>query len=191
MVGGIFMFQYKVDDDVELRLLKGYHAEELFRLIDSSRQYLREWLPWVDVNRDIEDTQGFINGTLKEYETKTGLHMGIWYRNHISGVIGYHDIRWDHKFTSIGYWLGEEYQGNGIMTRSCAAMVAVAFNMMELNRVEIRCAEGNHKSRAIPERLGFTREGLIRDGQWLYHRYVDLVVYGLLRREWRGYGLKP
>ena len=70
------------------------------------------------------------------------------------------------------------------MTKACREFVDYAFNTLELNRVEIRCAEDNLKSRAIPERLGFTKEGIIRDGELLNHGYVDSVVYGILKREW-------
>jgi ribosomal-protein-serine acetyltransferase len=54
-----------------------------------------------------------------------------------------------------------------------------------LNRVEIRAAEFNTRSRAIPERLGFTQEGIIRQAEWLYDYYVDHVVYGMLSEEWK------
>ena len=54
-----------------------------------------------------------------------------------------------------------------------------------MNRVEIHCAAENTRSCAIPKRLGFTQEGILRDAQWLYDRYVDMVVYGLLAREWQ------
>jgi ribosomal-protein-serine acetyltransferase len=51
--------------------------------------------------------------------------------------------------------------------------------------VEIQCGEDNHKSRAIPERLGFQQEGIIRDGEFLYDHFHDVVVYGLLKKEWK------
>jgi ribosomal-protein-serine acetyltransferase len=53
-----------------------------------------------------------------------------------------------------------------------------------LNKVEIHCAVDNKRSRAIPERLGFTQEGIIRANQWLYDHYVDDVIYGMLASEW-------
>ncbi|WP_334300596.1 GNAT family N-acetyltransferase [Alkaliphilus flagellatus] len=60
-----------------------------------------------------------------------------------------------------------------------------AFNNFKLHRVEIRCAENNYKSRAIPERLGFTKEGLIRGSEWIYDHYVSHIVYSMLAIEWK------
>lgn len=59
-----------------------------------------------------------------------------------------------------------------------------AFTALELKQVQIRCALDNHVSRAIPERLGFKREGIIPQAEWLYDHFVDLVVYGMLSEEW-------
>ncbi len=70
------------------------------------------------------------------------------------------------------------------MTGACRAMLEYAFRKLQLNRVTILCASGNLRSRAIPERLGFTREGVIREGEWLYDRFVDLIMYSMLAREW-------
>jgi ribosomal-protein-serine acetyltransferase len=50
--------------------------------------------------------------------------------------------------------------------------------------VEVRAAPGNRRSRAIPERLGFRQEGILRDAEWLYDHYVDLVVYAMLADDW-------
>jgi len=91
---------------------------------------------------------------------------------------------WANRAASVGYWLGEAHQGRGTMTKACSALTSHAFSGMGLHRIEIRCAVENRKSRAIPERLGFRNEGLIRDAEWLYDRFVDHVVYGMLETEW-------
>jgi ribosomal-protein-serine acetyltransferase len=70
------------------------------------------------------------------------------------------------------------------MTRSVSAVLDLAFGRYGMHRVEIRAAPGNVRSRAIPERLGFTEEGLCREVEWLYDHFVDHVVYGMLAREW-------
>ena len=72
------------------------------------------------------------------------------------------------------------------MTRACSALGTHAFDALGLSRVEIRCATENEKSRAIPERLGFTQEGTLRQAEWLHDHFVDLTVYGMLAGEWKG-----
>jgi len=71
------------------------------------------------------------------------------------------------------------------MTKTAGALTEYALNELKLNKVEIRAAVENQKSRNIPERLGFIQEGTIRRGEWLYDHYVDTVVYGMLREEWQ------
>ncbi|GAA0361290.1 hypothetical protein GCM10008932_12410 [Alkalibacterium iburiense] len=83
------------------------------------------------------------------------------------------------------YWLGETYQGKGIMSKALEAMIAYGINDLSLNRVEIRVATENYKSRALPERFNFTKEGVIREAEWLYDHYVDHILYLLLADEWK------
>lgn len=179
------MFHFKIDDKTELRLLELRHTEELFILTDRNRHHLREWLPWVDSSLYPESTERFIKSALEQFARNYGFQGGLWFQGRLAGVIGYHQIDWVNRRTSIGYWLGAEFQGKGLMTKACAALIDYAFGQLKLNRIEIRCATGNKKSRAIPERLGFTQEGIIRQAEWLYDHFVDHAVYGMLASEWR------
>ena len=175
----------RIDDDTELRLPEEGDARELFALISANRAYLREWLPWVDSERSVEDTRAFISGALQQFANNEGFQMGIWYKGQLAGVIGYHEIDWGDRKVEIGYWLAESFQGKGLMTKACRALVGYAFDEWKLHRVEIHCATGNKRSCAIPERLGFQWEGVMRDAEWLYDHFVDLVVYSMLEDEWR------
>lgn len=176
---------FQIDEDTELYLLEEQHAEALFVLTDQNRQYLREWLPWLDNNMSLEDTEDFVRDSLEQFRNNNGFQMGLWYEGRLAGVIGYHRIDRANRATSIGYWLGASFQGKGLMTRACRALIDYAFNDLRLNRVEIRCAAKNAKSRAIPLRLGFKEEGVIRQSEWLYDHYVDHVVYGMVKNEWQ------
>lgn len=178
------MFRFKVDQDLELRLLDERCTEELFTLTDQNRHFLRPWLPWVDWTTTPADTRSFIQSGLHQFTNNNGMQAGIWLRGELAGTIGFHYWNWPHRKTEIGYWLGEAYQGQGAMTRACRAMVDYAFGELRLNRVEIRCATGNVRSRAIPERLGFTSEGILRQVEWLDDHFVNHVVYGMLASEW-------
>lgn len=177
-------FIIPVDADIELRILEEWDAEELYRLIDQNREHLRQWLPWVDYETSVEDSRNFIRLSLQRYLDNESFALGIRWRGRLVGVISYHTINWPSRKVEIGYWLGAEFQGYGLMTRACRALVAYAFEKLLLNRVTILCASGNLRSRAIPERLGFTQEGTLRESEWLYDHFVDLVVYCMLAREW-------
>lgn len=178
------MFSCRINEDLELKLLEPRYASELFALIDRNRGYLREWLPWVDRTRSEADLLPFIEGTLKQFAGNNGFNCGIFYKNRIAGVIGFHGIDWSNKKTTIGYWLGESYQGNGIMTAACRRLVDYAIRELGLNRVVIQAGVENTKSRAIPERLGFRQEGVLKQTEWVNDRYVDHAVYAMLADEW-------
>jgi ribosomal-protein-serine acetyltransferase len=178
------MFSYALNEDTELRLLEVRHAQTLFDLTDRNRAHLRQWLPWLDSTQTVEDTRNFIKDTLQQFAVNEGFQAGIWYQEQLAGVVGYHKIDWFNRQVEIGYWLGAEFQGRGLMTQACRALIDHAFHELKLNRVTIRCAVGNTRSCAIPERLGFVREGVISQGEWLYDHYADLVVYGMLASEW-------
>lgn len=174
----------RVDDDIELRIYEERHAQEVAEVIDQNRAYLRQWLPWVDDSRTVEDSRVFIRSALRQFADNEGFQLGIWYRGKFAGGIGYHPINWANRKVEIGYWLAEPMQGKGIMTKACQTLIAYAFDELGLNKVEIHCATGNIRSCAIPKRLGFTQEGILREGEWLYDHFVDLAVFGMLAREW-------
>lgn len=177
-------FRLKVDENSELELINQDYADELFDLIEKNREYLKEWLPWLDNNRYLQNTIDYIKISQIQFERNESLQFVLKHRGKIVGVIGYHKIDWINRLTSIGYWIGEEYQGKGLITKSCIKVLDYSFGRMGLNRIEIRCAPDNLKSRAIPERLGFQEEGLIHQAEWLYDHFVDHVVYGMLESNW-------
>ena len=178
------MFVHKVDEEVSLRLIDLNDAERVFELTDTSRSYLKEWLPWLDFTNSEEDTKKFIQGCLKGYADSKSLTTVILFKGEVVGIAGFNSISSSNKTASIGYWLGKGYQGNGIVTKVAKALTDYAFEYLKLNKVEIRAAVKNKKSRSIPERLGFVHEGTIRQAEWLYDHYVDHAVYGVLAREW-------
>ena len=179
------MFHLTVDDEINLCLREERHVEELFALVDANRIHLREWLPWLDANTSPADSRQFIKKGLQQFSANNGGPLAIEFRGQFVGMTGYHFIDWDNKAVEIGYWLSAEAQGQGIMSRTTQFLVNHAFTELKLNRVVIRCAARNHKSRAIPERLGFTNEGALRQAVWLYDHFIDLVVYSMLAEEWQ------
>lgn len=177
-------FSLKVDHEIELRQFLPDHAGRLFDLVDANRERLRAWLPWVDSTVHAGDTLAFIRGQMRAYAGGSGLAAGIWFEEELAGAIGMHDINRVVGCTSIGYWISREFEGRGIMTRSCRALIDHAFRAWGFNRIEIRCAVGNLRSQRIPERLGFLREGTAREVERVGLDLLDLVIYGMLLRDW-------
>lgn len=182
-VENVTPFHLSVDEEVELRLPRRADAKLQYQLVDRNRAYLRQWLAWVDGTTSAEIMEEVIVTTLKQAEKNQAIRAGIWYKDELVGIIGHHHIDWNNRHTSIGYWLSQDYTGKGIMTRACEALVNFSLRDLGLHRVEIRCAEENVNSRAIPERLGFIKEGLLREVEWLHDHYVDHVVYSKLSGE--------
>jgi ribosomal-protein-serine acetyltransferase len=174
----------RVSESVELRQLQRDDAEELCLLIDRNRNYLREWLPWLDNSITINDSARFIGRSVEQAEDENGLTLGIRCDGRLAGVIGQHYVDTLNRRTEIGYWIGADHQGRGIVTRATAMLVDYAYRQQDCNRVILQCAKGNLKSRAVAERLGFVQEGVLREAEWLYDHYVDLVMYSMLKRTW-------
>lgn len=174
----------RVDDTIVLELIDYHHAEVLYQLVKINRLHLREWLPWVDHMRTVEDFRKYINASKQRFANNTEMGFVILAKYVMIGRIGLYNIDLNNKSASIGYWLDKEWLGKGVITRSCKAIIDDTFKRLQLNRIEIRAAVENFKSQAIPERLGFKREGIIRQGEFVNNHFVDLYVYSLLREEW-------
>lgn len=145
------MFRYDVDSDLRLKLLTKMHAPLLFNLIENNREFLREWLPWIDSKRSLEEIQATIEKWGMRYLSDSAINAGIFYKGELAGMIAFPEIDWQGKKTSFGYWLSPEFEGKGIVSRSVQSFIKVAFNDLGLNRIEISCAESNMKSRALPK----------------------------------------
>lgn len=169
-----------VDEEIELRIRKTEDAERTFELIDRSRSYLKKWLPWVDSVQTVQDCVDFITLNRTKFDNGEDATYGIFYKDELVGLASYHTLDKANRNTDMGYWMGEAYQGKGIMSRAVSYLTEYAFSYHKLHRVQIRCATENRGSRAIPEKLGFTLEGILRGEQKIQDEYLDICVYSRL-----------
>jgi ribosomal-protein-serine acetyltransferase len=167
-----------------LRLLSESDLPELHALVDRNREYLAPWMGWA-AEQTSQDTLEFIRSTQRQLDRNDGFQTAVIDPDEaIVGVIGFHAVSWRDRSAEIGYWLSADAQGRGIMTRATARLVDHAILEWKLNRIEIRAAPDNARSRAVPERLGFVLEGTLREAERVGDRYVDSVVYSMLARDW-------
>lgn len=138
--------------------LQAQDRDPLFALVDGNRASLREWLPWVDTTRTVADTEKFLAAIAQEYQEGQSAHYGIVYESTLLGVCGFHHIEARTRVGEVGYWLAPAYTGRGVMTHALNLLAYRGFTRHRLRRIEVACAVDNHRSRAVPERLGFRRE---------------------------------
>jgi ribosomal-protein-serine acetyltransferase len=164
------IFKHIINNKLELRLLETYHADTIYQVIEQNREYLSEWFPWVKNTLNAEHSKAFIEFELRRFANNNGFSAGIFYNDQYVGNISIHEINWNAKMTSLGYWLSAEHQGIGIMTTCCREKLTYGFEILGLNKIEIRARTDNEKSRAIPVRLGFKEEGILRQVEFNNNR---------------------
>lgn len=133
--------------------------------INTSLPELKPWMPFAQKEQTIEETeinirQGYIN-----FLNRTDLRLLVFKKDTGEFVAssGLHRINWEVPKFEIGYWIDTRYSGQGYMTEAVEGIADFAVRELKARRIEIRCDSRNVKSRAIPERLGFTLEGILKN----------------------------
>ena len=165
-----------------LRRLEVGDAEVLYAAVDAERERLAPWFPWVAPTRSARGEADWIASVRSNPVGLDGL--GLFVDGDLAGGTG---LTWEpFRVTGeIGYWLRESFVGRGIVTAACRVLLDEAFDVVGLHRVCIRAGVTNLRSRAVPERLGFVEEGVLRGEGSGTGGFYDLVVYGMLDDEWR------
>ncbi|MGX0301635.1 ribosomal-protein-serine acetyltransferase [Staphylococcus hominis] len=140
------IFGYQIDKDIKLKILEEREAGQLFKLVDSNRKYLAEFLLFVEHTKRVEDSQHFIHSALQQFIDGNGFHCGIWSDKKLIGVIGLHYLDLVNKRTSIGYYLAEDFQKKDIMTRCTKALIQYVYEEYDINRIEIQMSIKNKGS---------------------------------------------
>ena len=179
------MFSFKVDNDLEIILPEPHMAESLTELVRANLPRLRPWMPWAVDDYSIDHCKVWIQKSLSDFAADGRFGALILFEGKPAGSIGFHNLDTVNRSAEIGYWVGEEFEGRGIITRCCRALIDHLFDTVGLNRVQINCNVDNVKSRAVPERLGFKLEGVHRQVEFLHDKFGDWAVYAMLREEWK------
>ena len=124
------MFFRQIDNNIKLSLSIPQCVEELFELTDKNRGFLQRWLPWLDGIQQPLNTKKFLKTQLLKWQQGSALHVTIFAQDRIAGVVGYNQIDRVNHIGHLGYWLGEEYNGKGIMTKSIQELIEVGFDYM-------------------------------------------------------------
>lgn len=170
-----------VDENIRLEPVKLWMANVIFSTIEQNRKFLQEWLPFVEMTQQISDTERFIQSILNQKGQKKDEIYSIWVKEEFAGLIGFKETDWINKKTELGYWLAKKMEKKGTMTACVKKLIKYAFQKLKLNRVQIKVAVGNNRSKLIPERLGFQFEGIERSGELHQNKFLDLQIFSLTK----------
>jgi ribosomal-protein-serine acetyltransferase len=161
------------------------HAAAVYAAIEKNRAHLTPWFPWAEKTKSVDDVLSFYRRGDAKRELGELIEYVIVEHETVIGVIDIHSIERFGRSGRIGYWLVENAQGRGTMTRAVAAVTDVAFLKAGLNRLEIRTAPNNVRSRSIPIRLGYRLECILEEGGVLHERFVDMEQFVMLAKRWK------
>ncbi|GGG04693.1 GNAT family N-acetyltransferase [Paenibacillus abyssi] len=178
------MFSYTLTEQTEMKLLEPQHSEALYQMTERNRLFLQNWFKWVQHVRSEYDTRSFIDELSRRQRAGESYGYGVFYEGRLCGVAELRDVNSPDRCGRIGFWLSADEHGKGLMTHACGHLTDYAFDQCGLNRVEIHASADNKKGRLVPERLGYTLEGIARQAKKYDNRFIDLTIYSVLAEEW-------
>ena len=178
------MFSYDLGGGAELRLFEPRQAADFLTLIEENREFFGQWLSWVDRIKTLEDARKFSQEGVDQFAEYGLSGMGIWQDNKLVGGIIFYSIERMINATKIAYFLAQSANGRGLMTRALRPVLTYVFEELKINRVGLEAEPSNLKSNRLAERLGFTFEGIRRDGWRSKGEFVDIAVYSMLAADW-------
>ncbi|ANZ58386.1 hypothetical protein BGL34_00170 [Fructilactobacillus lindneri] len=146
----------KIDNEITLKLPDSYQdANDLYQLIQQSVTSLGKWLPWVYLTVTVNDELRFLNQSMDEYYQGKSLSAVIIYQGKSAGMISFNRFDTKQKIGEIGYWLGNQFIGKGIMHRSVLGMCKFGFTELALDKIIIDAAVDNFPSNQVAHTCGF------------------------------------
>jgi ribosomal-protein-serine acetyltransferase len=178
------MASFQINDEITLREFVPEDADGVYEVVKRNYDHLKIFMHWASLDYDLAAAKDFIQRSAADRLDRKSLGFGIFKDAQFIGSIGFTYFDWVAMKTEIGYWIDRDEEGRGIISSACRRLVDFAFDELKMNRIEIRCSSENSRSAAIPKRLGFTKEGLLRQSEFRNGRLHDFEVYGLLASEW-------
>ena len=156
--------------------------------IRASLPELNQWLPWARMDYSASDTHAFIRESIQAWKEERAWDYSIRTqeepRRHI-GNISFWTVSKLGKIAEIGYWVRSDETRRGVCTEAVNALLAETFNSLGYHKVVLRIAVGNDASDRVADKLGFTREGVLREELLIRGNWVDHSLWSILDREYR------
>lgn len=172
----------------ELRRFTRRDIDALTTSVRNSLPELQLWLPWAHTGYDRDDAVAYIRDSMQSWKDARAFDFAIRALSDADGHVGNISI-WQVSRTGrsgeIGYWVRSDRAGSGVASETAARLVTLGFDRLGFHKINLRIAVGNRASERVAEKLGFAREGVLREELLIRGRWVDHTLYSLLEHEWR------
>jgi ribosomal-protein-serine acetyltransferase len=185
------MFRKTLAPDAELVQLQLSDTREIYETARANLPRLVPWFEWAHDAMAQTDTEKFVTESLAATDRGEVFVCVLRIAGRLAGTADLHFIKPKPRRAEIGYWLADFAEGRGLATRAAAALTNHGFSTLNLNRIDIRAAAGNSRSRAVAERLGYTLEATLAEFMHVGGQLHDEAVYRMLARDWPPDRLTP
>jgi RimJ/RimL family protein N-acetyltransferase len=165
--------------------IRRYCADDVSLLFEAARESTNEmfaWAAWCHPNYTMEESRAFVSSCQTAWNQRTGFAFAVFdvKSNLFLGGVGLNQIRRNHNFANLGYWVRSSRTGRGIATAATLLAAEFGFEDLGLNRIEILTATENRASGRVAEKAGAQKEGVLRSRLLLHDRPHDAVIYSLI-----------
>ncbi len=186
------MIKHEIVSGIYLSLLEKRNAEELFNFIEKGRRHFEDWIPFVSNVKTINDMKNKVSSYLEMYSKGEGYFWVLLNTNKaIVGLALIKDIDVKSKTAEIGYMIDEEYEGKGIIRKTCKMMIEFIFEDLRFNKVILCCDERNVRSIGIAKRFNFELEGILKQNISINDVLCNTMYWGLFRDKYRKQVIDP
>jgi len=158
-------------------------ANEFYKLIDKNRDYLDKYISFADNKDTPNQVKLFLREIANFNIGGQKFNLLIQCDGQIIGLIGFHKIDRVHARAEIGYWLGEDYQGRKIMQNVIPKFLHYGFEALAINKVELLTLTSHKRNIRLVEKIGFKKEGVLKEQYFMHGAFQDAIAYGMLKSE--------
>ena len=176
-----------VTERLRLRAPRRGDAAPLHDAIAETLADLVPWLPWARADHGAAETRRYLRAARSAWSRQSAFEFVIELREsgRLAGVTSLHRVDWLRASAGLGYWVRRSEWSRGIATEAANAALGHALAALRLHRIEALVALENKASQRVIEKLGFTREGIAREAEFVDGRYLDHIQYSFLRGDVR------
>lgn len=170
---------------ITLRQIKKSDAESIQK--HANDKLVSRYMICLPFPYKIEDAYDWIKNCHRVNRTKSNIMWGIQDNatGEIIGGMGLHRIDFHNKNAETGYWIGRKYWRQGFMTEAVKLLLKYSFKELKLVRIFAVCMHNNDGSMAVLNKIGFTKEGILRKTIYKNRRWYDLHSFGILKEEYK------